>query len=183
MFHADELIAAIRRRRRRSLRPEQSDVPSDRGLDAWLGQSERESRPHSSRPAGLLAAAMLERGRFRAVTEPAAPNRLAAWLRLWRQQWERAPRDQRALRWFAAVVSGVLNIGFALALLWLMYLRFVLMLPPVTPLAGAPAGAGGAPLIPSVLIKYTPIPSALRRLPEVSLRRVSPAASRSASCS
>lgn len=85
---------------------------------------------------------MLERGRFRAVTEPAAPNRLAAWLRLWRQQWERAPRDQRALRWFAAVVSGVLNIGFALALLWLMYLRFVLMLPPVTPLAGAPAGAG-----------------------------------------
>ncbi len=149
MFHADDLIAAIRRRQRRSLRPEQADTNDDRGLERWLGHAGQDSRPHSERPAGVLIAATQPQVGRGVEPEPAARSGIAAWLRLWRQQWGHAPRDQRRLRWFAALFSGVLNLGFAIALLWLMYLRFVLMLPaPSSASALAGATAAGDVVVP-----------------------------------
>ncbi|TWI11610.1 hypothetical protein IP93_01511 [Lysobacter ruishenii] len=49
---------------------------------------------------------------------------------LWRQQWHPAPREERHVRWAAAVFSVLVNLFFAGALVWLMYLQFLGMEPP-----------------------------------------------------
>lgn len=61
---------------------------------------------------------------------PVAPGgvlpRLSPWQalrRLWWQDWEPAPADQRGLRWLAALCSALLHLLFALFLVWVALVR------------------------------------------------------------
>ena len=57
-------------------------------------------------------------------------NRWQAFSTLWRQQWHPAPREDRYVRWAAATFSVLVNLFFAVALIWLMYLQFLGLEPP-----------------------------------------------------
>ncbi|WP_156962817.1 hypothetical protein [Aerolutibacter daejeonensis] len=87
-------------------------------------------------------------------------NRWQAFSTLWRQQWHPAPREDRRLRWAVAIFSVLVNLFFAVALVWLMYLQFLGLEPPrqgetVVQIefvgAGTPGevGGGNAPQTPT----------------------------------
>lgn len=73
---------------------------------------------------------------FLARALPVPPERAAllgrwqAFSTLWRQQWHPAPREDRRLRWAVAIFSVLVNLFFAAALVWLMYLQFLGLEPP-----------------------------------------------------
>ncbi|MHC5148487.1 hypothetical protein [Stenotrophomonas rhizophila] len=68
-------------------------------------------------------------GRLPALSFVQAMRRL-----LW-QGWEPAPRDQRWMRWTSAVISALLHLLFAVALLWVALIR-----PPSEPEQGGESG-------------------------------------------
>ncbi|GAB3751111.1 transmembrane repetitive protein [Lysobacter olei] len=75
---------------------------------------------------GILVARSLPAPRGR----DALLNRWQAFSTLWRQQWQAAPREERYVRWAAATFSVLVNLFFAFALIWLMYLQFLGLEPP-----------------------------------------------------
>lgn len=121
MFSAAELLEALttRYRRRFPLHPDRPFGEFPPTWRAWfIAMADRPGSVTGALPAEILA---LLRGRAPRPAPKAPPplTRWQAWRRLLRQQWESAPQDQRGLRRFAAVFSGLLHLFFAVALLWL----------------------------------------------------------------
>ncbi|MCD9030281.1 hypothetical protein LDO32_00835 [Luteimonas sp. Y-2-2-4F] len=132
MFTSAELIAALDRRHRRSIRPQAPVGTFPPGWQAWLDALQ--ARP--GRVVGAPAAEIVARlaGREPAPLPPGEvpANRWRAFASLWRQQWEPDRRDERGLRAVSSAGSGALHLLFLLALAWLM----------VVPPYRAPAQAG-----------------------------------------
>jgi hypothetical protein len=127
MTTSNDLIDALLRRQRRSLRPEPAADGFPEGWRNWLdaqrelpGSVSGAEAPHIvdvflAREPGPPPAVVAQLGRWRAFAS------------LWRQEWHPSARDERGLRIFAMVASALLHIAFSVLLGWLMYARFVLV--------------------------------------------------------
>ncbi|HVI60206.1 MAG TPA: hypothetical protein VM619_15210 [Luteimonas sp.] len=124
-FSSADLIDALRRRRRRSLRPERPAGEFPPGWAAWFDAMRARAGAVTGATAESILAIFLAR-------EPALPpralaelNRWQAFNTLWRQQWHPASEDERGLRIFASVVTLVVHLFLAVFLLYLAYVRFM----------------------------------------------------------
>ncbi|MCC8446205.1 hypothetical protein LN564_07490, partial [Xanthomonas translucens pv. translucens] len=116
---ADILDALLARSPRKLLRDRRSGLPY--GWAHWIS-----SQPAVPRPfvCSELLAALPQ-------PLPAATSRLPAlspwqaFRRLWWQDWDPAPYDQRWWRRIAALVSLALHLLFALFLLWVAFVRWL----------------------------------------------------------
>ncbi len=135
MTRAAEIIDALLARKPGVLlRERTTGLPY--GWALWIRNSARH-RPPGVVPASpdLVAAAAAERGDRR--REPGeALGRWGAFLALWRQGWQQAPRDERPLRWFSGTGSLLMHLLFVVGMAWVAYLQSL----PVPP---AVAGGGG----------------------------------------
>lgn len=168
MFSPAELIEALRRRRRLSIRPPAQADGLPPPWKLWL-HAKAAALPLAVVRASEVIAVMAAR--------PPAPRPVAEELHgwralraLWRQQWDPPSQDERGLRLFSRATSILLHLLFLVALSWLMHARFML---------GAPAEAqrgehvievefigtgtpeeegGGAPTEPDVAAAESPVP-------------------------
>ena len=123
MFSSAELIEALRRRMRRSLRPLPPPGEFPPGWRDWFAMM-------SARPGRVTGAGPEEMVAVVAARAPLPPSgiveqlgRWRAFAALWRQDWQPASRDERWTR--VASISGslLLHLLFVLALVWLMVFR------------------------------------------------------------
>lgn len=144
MFTSADLIEVLRRRRRRSIRPEAAVDGLPPGWAAWLSAM----RVRAGAVTGATAAAIVEtlaarppvpRTRF-----PVPTSRLQAWAGLRYPLWEPPPRDQRGLRRWSFGASLVVQIVWITLLFGLMNARFLA--------ADAPAALGEEHVVQAVFI-------------------------------
>lgn len=126
MFTSSELIEALQRRLRRSIRPlppRTSAFPP--GWQAWFDALRAGAGPGSDTRARSAVEMLVQRG---PAPRP-APELLAGWKAfrsLWRQQWEPPGRDERGLRIASRTLSILLHLLFLAVLSLLMHARFML---------------------------------------------------------
>ena len=124
MFSSAELIEALRRRARRSLRPETPPGEYPPGWQAWFASLRERMGGIVGAPADAFVA-LLARRPLRAPP-PRLPqlSGAEAFAALWRQQWSPAARDERGQRIVAFAIAAFLQLLFSIALLWLAYARY-----------------------------------------------------------
>lgn len=127
MFSSTELIEALRRRTRRSLRPLPPAGEFPPGWQAWF-QSMAAS---IGKVTGALPEAFTSVFIARTPVFPGLAPQLSRWqafASLWRQGW-RSPhddgRDERGTRIFAMASSLLFHVLALVVMIWLMYARFV----------------------------------------------------------
>src|SRR5690606_19515741 len=112
MFSSAELIEALRRRMRRSLRPPPPPGELPPGWREWFAaMAARPGRVTGARPEDVVAVL--------AVREPVPPpgivgqpGRWRAFAALWRQDWQPASADERGTRVAAMAGSLLLHLLF-----------------------------------------------------------------------
>lgn len=125
MFSSGELIEALRRRRRRSLRPERPAGEFPEGWGAWFASMRAGAGAVTGVSPDSILAIFLAREPRLPPEALAGLGRWQAFTSLWRQEWHPASCDERGVRIFATIVSLVLHILFSIVLVWLMYARFM----------------------------------------------------------
>lgn len=124
MFTSAELIEALRRRQRWSLRPQHPAGEFPPGWRAWFAALRERMGTISGATADAIVALMLQR-ELRQV--PRRLPKLSDWqafTTLWRQQWHPASRDERGQRIAAMTVSALAQFFIAFFLLWVGYARY-----------------------------------------------------------
>lgn len=124
-FSSAELIDALRRRRRRSLRPERPAGEFPPGWAAWFDAMKARTGAVTGATAEAIVAIFLAREPRLPPRAMAALNRWQAFNTLWRQQWHPASEDERGTRIVAIVVSLVVHLFFAVFLLYIAYVRIM----------------------------------------------------------
>lgn len=157
MFTSAELIEALRRRMRKSLRPDRLPGEFPPGWNAWFASLAERVGAVTGATADAIIAIFLQR-------EPALPeragahlNRWRAFATLWRQQWHPTSRDERSMRIVAYVITLLVHLIMAVLLVWLAYVRFALPPSASDEVAvrmqfigeGTPEDEGGGPPSPS----------------------------------
>ncbi|MGV8932154.1 MAG: hypothetical protein ACOH1R_08645 [Luteimonas sp.] len=124
-FTSVELIEALRRRTRKSLRPEQAADGFPPGWVAWFSAMRERVGAVTGASADAIIAIFLAR-------EPKLPPRagpeLNGWqsfTTLWRQQWQPASADERGLRIVGSVVTLLVHLLLAIFLVYVAYVRFM----------------------------------------------------------
>lgn len=125
MFSAADLIDALRKRKRRSLRPELPPGEFPPGWAQWFDAIGQRLGRITGATAEAIVAIFLQR-------EPALPprsaaelNRWQAFATLWRQQWQAPEREDRRARAAALVITLAVHVVLLIVLVWLAYVRFV----------------------------------------------------------
>src|SRR5690606_17062158 len=120
MFSSAELIEALRRRMRRSLRP---PPPPGEFPPAWrewfAAMAARPGRVAGARAEEVMAVLAAREP----VPAPGIVEQLGRWRAfsaLWRQDWQPASADERGTRVAAMSGSLLLHVLFIAALVWLM---------------------------------------------------------------
>ena len=144
MFTSADLIEVLRRRRRRSIRPEAAVDGLPPGWTAWLSAM----RVRADAVTGATATAIIEllaaRPPVPRTRLPVPANRFQAWAGLRYPLWEPPPRDQRGLRRWSFGASLVVQIVWITLLFGLMNARFLA--------ADAPAALGEEHVVQAVFI-------------------------------
>jgi hypothetical protein len=124
MFSAADLIEALRKRARRSLRPELPPGEFPPGWAQWFDDAGQRLGRITGATAEAIVAIFVQR-------EPALPprstaelNRWQAFATLWRQQWQAPEREDRRVRMAALVITFIVHVLLMIVLLWLAYVRF-----------------------------------------------------------
>ena len=133
MFSSADLIDALRRRARRSLRPGRAAGEFPPGWAEWFGAMRQHVGAVTGAPAESIVAVMMQREPRLPPRASAALNRWQAFNTLWRQQWHPVSRDQRGLHLFALVVSLLVHVLFAIFLLYIAYVRLTAATQPAAP--------------------------------------------------
>ena len=125
MFSAADLIDALRKRKRRSLRPELAPGEFPPGWAQWFDAIGQRLGRITGATAEAIVAIFLQR-------EPALPprsatelNRWEAFATLWRQQWQAPEREDRRSRIAALVITLAVHVVLLIVLIWLAYVRFI----------------------------------------------------------
>jgi hypothetical protein len=129
MFSSAELIEALRRRMRRSLRPERPPGEFPPGWRTWFASMQARADAVTGAAAESILAIFLAREPLPPPAAVESLNRWQAFATLWRQDWHPASEDERSVRILATVLSFILHILFVIVLIWLMYARFMGMAP------------------------------------------------------
>jgi hypothetical protein len=124
-FNSIELIEAVRRRMRKSLRPQQAPGEFPPAWTAWFASMQARAGAVTGATAEAIVAIF-------AAREPALPpraamalNRWQAFTTLWRQQWHPASEDGRGVRIVASVITLLVHLFLAIFLIYLAYVRFM----------------------------------------------------------
>ena len=132
MFTSAELVEALRRRLRRSIRPERPAGEFPPGWQAWFdGLKAKTGRVTGATTDAVLAIFI--------AREPVYPqgyerlNRWQAFTRLWRSDWRETGRDDRGARIAAMVLTLLFHVLWVASLMWLMFMRFVGYVPEEDP--------------------------------------------------
>jgi hypothetical protein len=125
-FSSAELIDALRRRRRRSLRPERPAGEFPPGWAAWFDAMEKRIGAVTGAAAEAILAIFLAREPKLPPRAMAELNRWQAFNTLWRQQWQPASEhEEPGIRIAAGVVTLLLHVLFAIFLIYVAYVRFM----------------------------------------------------------
>lgn len=125
MFSSSELIEALRRRARRSLRPLPPAGEFPPAWQAWF----QAMTASVGKVTGALPAAFTDVFIARTPVFPGLSPQLSRWqafASLWRQGWRPHDddRDDRGARLFAMASSLLFHVLWLVAMIWLMYARF-----------------------------------------------------------
>ena len=164
-FSAAELVQALLARRKvRSIRPE-TQIGFPPSWSAWLASLSERLGAVTGATAESIVAIFEQRELAPPPRRAIELNRWQAFAMLWRQQWQPPVRDERWLRWSALLFSLIANAFFVAMLLYLMYLRFMIVSQSEGEQVrvqlvgiGTPEEEGGGP--PSPAPDSQPIPSA-----------------------
>ena len=127
MFSAAELLQALLNRRRlRSIRPD-ADIGFPPSWVAWLASLTERVGAVTGATAESIVAIFMQRELASPPRRAIELNRWQAFGTLWRQHWQPPVRDQRWMRWSAMVLSVLINALFVAMLLYLIYLRFMVI--------------------------------------------------------
>lgn len=124
MFTSAELIEALRRRARMSLRPESPPGEFPPGWRAWFAAMRERFGAVTGARAEAIVGLLLLRELRQAPRRSPLLNRWQAFTTLWRQQWHPAGPEDRAQRIAAFTIAALLQLVFALFVLWLAYARY-----------------------------------------------------------
>lgn len=167
MFSAAELLQALLARRKlRSIRPE-AQIGFPPSWSAWLASLGERVGAVTGATAESIVAIFEQRELASPPRRAIELNRWQAFAMLWRQQWQPPVREERWLRWSALVFSLIVHVFFAAMLLYLMYLRFMVVSQPEGEQVrvqlvgiGTPEEEGGGPPSPAPNPEPTPAAAA-----------------------
>lgn len=124
MFTSADLIEALRKRGRRSLRPDTPAGEFPPGWQAWLDAMSTRLGAVTGAAADGFVALFLER-------EPALPpprvaglTRWQAFATLWRQQWQPPAPEERRMRLWAMAITFAIHLVLLVLLIWIAFVRF-----------------------------------------------------------
>lgn len=121
MFTSAELIEALRRRTRRSLRPPPPPGEFPPGWRDWFAAMAALPGRVSGAFAEDIVALMAAREPAVTAASVQALGRWRAFTTLWRQDWQPGSRDERWMRIVSMTTSLFLHVLFVAALAWLMF--------------------------------------------------------------
>ena len=124
MFTSAELIEALRRRTRRSLRPETPAGEFPPGWQEWFAAMRRHFGAVSGASAEAFVALFMSRELRARPRRSAQLNQWQAFNTLWRQQWHPVGVDGRWQRITAFTIAALSQLLFALFVIWLAYARY-----------------------------------------------------------
>jgi hypothetical protein len=124
MFTSADVIEALRRRRRWSLRPQTPPGEFPPGWRTWFDALRERMGTISGATADAIVALLARRELRQAPPRMPALNDWQAFTTLWRQQWQPASADDRGQRIAAMAISLFAQLVFAIFLLWLAYARY-----------------------------------------------------------
>jgi hypothetical protein len=125
VFSSAELIEALRKRARRSLRPERPPGEFPPGWQAWFASIGERLGAITGATNDAIVAIFLQRELVAPPRRVGELNRWQAFATLWRQQWQPPAQEDRAVRIAAYAITFILHLLLFLILLWLASVRFV----------------------------------------------------------
>ncbi|MGY1529765.1 hypothetical protein [Luteimonas sp. A649] len=124
MFTSAELIEALRRRMRRSLRPPPPPGEFPPAWRDWFAAMAARPGHVSGAAASDIVAVVAARESAVSADMVQVLGRWRAFTSLWRQDWQPASRDERWTRIASMSASLLLHLLFVVALAWLMFTTF-----------------------------------------------------------
>ncbi len=143
MFTSADLIEVLRRRRRRSIRPEAAVDGLPPGWAAWLSAMRVRAGAVTGATAAAIVGILAARPPVPRTRFPVPATRLQAWAGLRHPLWEPPPRDQRGLRRWSLGASLLVQVVWISLLFGLMNTQF---------LADAPSALGEEHVVQAVFI-------------------------------
>ena len=125
MFSSAELIEALRRRGRKSLRPERPPGEFPPGWQAWFATIRERVGAITGASSDAIVAIFLQRELAAPPRRVGQLNRWQAFATLWRQQWQPPGPEDRRARIAAYAVTFAAHLLLFLILLWLASVRIV----------------------------------------------------------
>lgn len=123
-FSAADLIEALRKRARKSLRPMRLAGEFPEGWSAWFAAMSERLGAITGATADAIVAIFLQRELAARPRRAAELNRWQSFTTLWRQQWHPAEAEERRVRLLAITITIVVHVVLVVILLWLAYVRF-----------------------------------------------------------
>lgn len=137
MFSSAELIEFLRKRARKSLRPERPPGEFPPGWQAWFAAMGERLGAITGASAEAIVAVFAQRELVAPPRRVGDLNRWQSFATLWRQQWQPPEPEDRRARLTAYAVTLLIHLLLGVALLWLAYMRFT----------GLPAGPQGDDIV------------------------------------
>src|SRR5688572_18832708 len=125
MFSSADLIDALRRRTRRSLRPERPAGEFPPGWSAWFASLRERVGAVTGAPAEAIISLLMLREPAPVPRATVELNRWQSFGTLWRQQWHPASKDERWVRMVGYALTFLIHVVLTILLLWLAYVRFM----------------------------------------------------------
>ena len=131
MVSAAALIEALQRRML-LVAPHRRRPPGEfpPGWQAWLGSMRERAGAVTGASAEAITDTLMRRPLAAPPRRALLLSRWQAFTTLWRQEWQPPAREERKLRWFAGTVSALWHVFFGVMLLWLMYVKYLGVVPP-----------------------------------------------------
>ena len=107
MFSSAELIEALRKRARRSLRPERPPGEFPPGWQAWFASIGERLGAITGATNDAIVAIFLQRELVAPPRRVGELNRWQAFATLWRQQWQPPAQEDRAVRIAAYAITFI----------------------------------------------------------------------------
>jgi len=156
VFTSADLIEALRKRGRRSLRPDTPTGEFPPGWQAWLDAIATRLGAVTGAAADAFVALFLEREPALPPPRMAALTRWQAFATLWRQQWQPPAPEERRMRVVAMAITFAIHLVLLVLLIWIAFVRFTGGPPPAAEEVvqvefigrGTPEQNGGAPPSP-----------------------------------
>jgi len=124
VFTSADFIEALRKRGRRSLRPDTPNGEFPPGWQAWLDAMTTHLGAVTGAAADGFVALFLEREPALPPPRMAALTHWQAFATLWRQQWQAPAPEERRMRFVAMAITFAIHLVLLVLLIWIAFVRF-----------------------------------------------------------